>query len=319
MKKVNVVLSTYNGEKYLSVQLDSLLNQNYRNISIYIRDDGSSDKTLDIIKQYEMKTLQGIDIHLLEDDCGNLGYVKSFLKIIRQIPDADYYAFCDQDDYWLPDKIERAVTILENMDSQKCLLYTSAYEVCDGNLKVLEKGHIPTPLSKLSVGKALSLYDGGWLLGFTCIMNHTLKDRAFNNSVVKMYSHDIWVQAVTVAFNGEIYIDKKVTAYFRRHINSTSIAESKINKSVFANWKYRWNETFRNGQLFSRIKDSICSFSNQYQMESLKKEDKIFLNNYSCISKKNSQILKKFFYPYRLKKNILVEFAWRLSILMGKL
>ena len=167
----------YNGEKYLRVLLDSLLAQTYCNIDIYIRDDGSTDNTPLILKEYENKTVNGISIHLLWDNLGNLGYVKNFLQIIRTSGDADYYAFCDQDDYWLPDKIAHAVEVLQTKPSYKCLLYSSAYETRDTDLNFLRKGHVPTPLEKLDVGKALSLYDGGWLLGFTLVMNKTLKKK----------------------------------------------------------------------------------------------------------------------------------------------
>ena len=67
--------------------------------------------------------------------------------------------------------------VLQTKPSYKCLLYSSAYETRDTDLNFLRKGHVPTPLEKLDVGKALSLYDGGWLLGFTLVMNKTLKEK----------------------------------------------------------------------------------------------------------------------------------------------
>lgn len=319
MKKVNIILSTYNGEKYLDEQLQSLMNQTYKNIDIYIRDDGSRDKTVDIIKKYKNMKTDGIRIILVEDTSGNLGYVKSFLKIIRASAKADYYAFCDQDDYWFPDKIERAVKLLEREDFNCCLLYSSAYQVCDNNMKVLSEGHVPTPFEQLDVGKALSLFDGGWLLGFTCVINNTLKTRAFDNNIEEMYSHDIWAQAVAVGFGGKLLTDSKVTVSFRRHNQSTSIAEQSVSRSWILAWKYRWDEVFGKGSLFERLGSGIRSYSHQYKNQVEKKADKKFLEIFSNQTGGFIVRLKKLCYPHRLKKSLIVECAWRLAILIGKI
>ena len=93
-KKVNVLLSAYNGEKYIREQIESILEQSYKNIEIYVRDDGSKDGTLTILKEYEERGL----IHL---EAGkNVGFVKSFEWLIANGGEADYYAFSDQDDFW---------------------------------------------------------------------------------------------------------------------------------------------------------------------------------------------------------------------------
>lgn len=318
MKKVNVILSTYNGEKYLSVQLESIMKQTYPNVTIYIRDDGSTDSTLKIISDYQ-KEYSSNKIKLIEDNLGNLGYVKSFLTCIRHSDEADYYAFCDQDDYWFPNKIERAVQHLEKVETKKCGLYTSAYSVCDGELNVVGKWHKPTAASKLDVGKSLSLYDGGWFLGFTCVLNHELKKRAFDNQVIDMYSHDIWVQAVNIAFGGDLYIDKQVTSYFRRHEGSTSVAETSIARSLFDSWKFRWNEVFGAGNMFLRLKSSMISFKKAYGNCLKTKEDVCFITVFGTEENNLHNRVRKLFYPYRLKKSLLVEMAWRIAILFGKI
>lgn len=319
LKKVNVILSTYNGEKYLSEQLQSLLNQTYRNITIFIRDDGSTDKTLEIINEYKNKCENGIDICLYEDSEGNIGYVKSFLKAIRNSPKADYYAFCDQDDFWLPNKIELAVNALKKKEKKgNCLIYSSAYCVCDEKLQIMSAGHTPTPMSELSVGKSLSLYDGGWLLGFTLVINNVLKEKAFDNSVEKMYSHDIWVQAVAAGMKGDLIIGEQVSVYFRRHSNTTSIAESNVNQSFVEAWKYRLKELLGNGELFTRLNDGIESYLQVYKANLTSKEDILFAKRFSKSEGWGARF-GKLTYPYRLKKKLFVEIAWRFAILLGKI
>ena len=124
MEKVIVLLASYNGEKYLRDQLDSLINQTYKNIDVYIRDDNSTDKTMDIINEYCGKSINGINF-IKVDSCGkNLGYPDCFWEILKNVPRAKYYCFCDQDDYWLPEKIESSVKCLEKVD------YTSDDILC---------------------------------------------------------------------------------------------------------------------------------------------------------------------------------------------
>lgn len=317
MDKVNIILCTYNGEKYLRVLLDSLLAQSYGNIHVYIRDDGSTDSTPQILEEYENRSQGGVSIHVLRDDLGNLGYVRNFLHIIRSSGEADYYAFCDQDDYWLPDKMAHAVELLGQHPAQQCLLYSSAYETRDQNLEFVREGHVPTPLERLDVGKSLCLYDGGWLLGFTLVMNKTLKEKAFDNQAQEMYSHDIWVQAVAAGFGGRLIYDPRVGTYFRRHGSTTSIAESSVSRSFLAAWKYRWSELFGNGSMFDRLKSSMVSYAELYSGQMSRKKDQQFLTRFG--SREKGHRLGKLFYPHRMKQSLPVELAWRLAILLGKI
>ena len=92
--KVLILLSVYNGQKYLQEQLNSLYNQRGVDVSILIRDDGSSDHSIDIIRENQ----KDHDIKLIEGK--NVGFAQSFWELVRNATEADYYAFCDQDDYW---------------------------------------------------------------------------------------------------------------------------------------------------------------------------------------------------------------------------
>ena len=108
--EIAIFLSTYNGSRYLKKQLDSIANQTYIDlIHLYIRDDGSSDSTLDIISKYSCK----MNITVILGD--NVGPAKSFWELFtnKDIM-ADYYAFCDQDDIWDKDKVEKGVKALND-------------------------------------------------------------------------------------------------------------------------------------------------------------------------------------------------------------
>ena len=102
--QVDILLATYNGERFLDEQMHSLLSQSYTEWHLIIRDDGSTDNTLAIIQRYKKQYPNKITI--LEDNLANLGACRNFGRILEQ-SDADYAMFCDQDDVWLPKKIPR--------------------------------------------------------------------------------------------------------------------------------------------------------------------------------------------------------------------
>ena len=95
MKTVAVLMSTYNGENYIKEQIESIFNQKGVIVKLYVRDDGSKDRTLEILKDYNVNLEKGT----------NIGYIKSFMWLIKNVPFADYYALADQDDVWDEDKL----------------------------------------------------------------------------------------------------------------------------------------------------------------------------------------------------------------------
>lgn len=111
---IDILLSTYNGEKYVEELLESLNNQTYKDFNVIVRDDGSTDRTLDIIKKY--RDTNSLPIHILNDSLGNLGSTLSFETLMRNSK-ADYFMFCDQDDYWCEQKIEISLKRMYELES----------------------------------------------------------------------------------------------------------------------------------------------------------------------------------------------------------
>ena len=131
-EKVDILLATYNGEKYLKEQIESILNQTYKNIQIIISDDCSKDATRDILKEYENN--EKIKVVYQEK---NLGYVKNFEFLLKQV-ESDIYMLSDQDDVWKKEKVEKTVEKLkqENLD-----LVFGDLEVVDENLNTICKSY----------------------------------------------------------------------------------------------------------------------------------------------------------------------------------
>ena len=127
---VVVVLSTFNGEQYLREQITSLLNQTHTNVQIIVRDDGSQDRTREILADFSHK-FERVNVSYER----NIGVVGSFLRLLELVPeDVNYVALCDQDDVWRGDKIERALSMLGEVDGATPAMYCGAVEVVDENL-----------------------------------------------------------------------------------------------------------------------------------------------------------------------------------------
>lgn len=137
MYSVNILMSTYNGEKYLREQIDSIMNQTDVNIILTIRDDGSSDGTIQIIEEAKNSYPDKIVLFIGE----NVGYRKSFLELLKLSQDSDYYGFADQDDVWLPEKCTKAIKCLKKNNSLVGL-YASSLTITDEKLDVKYKKDI---------------------------------------------------------------------------------------------------------------------------------------------------------------------------------
>ena len=177
-KKVNIIMSTYNGEHFLVEQLDSLCNQTYENIDIYIRDDGSTDNTREILKKYIAENESSKRIIYVDDENG-LRYPKCFIKLLLESEKADYYAFCDQDDVWNSDKIENGVKELEKFENEnnKPLLYYTAVDYYDEKLNFVRHSKFASHLIKDT--QDLNLQDflfGGEPLGMTYMFNNPVRE-----------------------------------------------------------------------------------------------------------------------------------------------
>jgi glycosyltransferase involved in cell wall biosynthesis len=113
--RVAILLATYNGERYLDELMGSLLSQTYQDFVVLVRDDQSSDRTPEILDRWS--AAQPDKVRVVSDDRGNLRSSRNFSRLM-ELCDAPYFAFCDQDDVWLPDKIERAVNKIRKLENQ---------------------------------------------------------------------------------------------------------------------------------------------------------------------------------------------------------
>lgn len=204
--RVQILLSTYNGEAYLAQQLDSLLAQDYPEVEILVRDDGSTDGTLTVLRRYAACSRR---IRVFAGE--NLGYARSFMTLLQEAsPTAGYYAFCDQDDVWRGDKISRAVAALGEVDGDIPALYCTRLAVADAELRPL--GHSAVPRKGLTFRNALVECSTP---GCSCVINPPARNLLIPPPQW-LDAHDGWTYLVISAF-GRILYDETPTLLYRRH------------------------------------------------------------------------------------------------------
>ena len=216
MKTVGVILSSFNGKRFIRDQIDSILNQDGVSVDLYIRDDGSKDGTRGILKRYSERS--NVFIVLGE----NQGVGNSFMELLYSLPDCyDYYAFSDQDDVWMEDKLQTAV---DRLEGEQAVLYGSNLLCVDKDLNPIGMLYDTNKVFCDTLLPALirtGLY--GCTLVFTRDFFKMLCNRRPSRRLMKITLHDQWVPACAVAV-GKIIYDQDAHIQYRRHgKNYTSI------------------------------------------------------------------------------------------------
>ena len=208
MNKVQVLLSTYNGEKYIKEQIESILNQEEVEISLLIRDDGSLDKTVEIVKELESKN-SNITFYQGE----NLKPARSFMDLLNKSGEYDYYAFSDQDDVWDSRKLIFAINMLKSKED-KPSLYMSALNVVDENLNLIETKKVDGNYS--FEGEMIK----NFATGCTMVLNKNLRDIINNYKPNYIIMHDSWITRVCYAIGGNVIIDDNSYIKYRQHTSN---------------------------------------------------------------------------------------------------
>ena len=209
--KLMVLMSAYNGEQYIRQQIDSVLAQDVdAQLSLLVRDDGSTDSTGQILEEYaaagKLSWYRG----------ENLGPERSFWHLIRNAPQADFYALCDQDDVWLPDKLSRAVKQLCETDAQ---LYCSAFIATDGELNPIEHHH--SVLNQYTDYAHSLIYSTA--AGCTFVFTHKARNAAmaYDMDTHPAIIHDWLLHKIVTVTGGNMIFDPVGSIYYRQHGHNT--------------------------------------------------------------------------------------------------
>lgn len=214
--KTKILLSTYNGQKYIEEQLYSisrLILQSDHQIELIVRDDGSTDNTLEVLNKFASDEIVSMVVY----PGNNCGVIESFWWLIENCGDADYYALCDQDDSWDEFKLYVATHRLECCDNNEPSLYCSAYDFTNQNLEPIARF---TSKSDFSLESILTQNTSP---GCTYVFNHSLMNKLrkieTTNLSKSVIMHDSLV-LMTCATFGKVIYDKNSYLLYRQHSNN---------------------------------------------------------------------------------------------------
>jgi glycosyltransferase involved in cell wall biosynthesis len=236
MDRVNIILAAYNGEKYIGEQIESILKSTFLNWRLWIFDDGSTDKTGSIVSEYSKKWP---DIRY-NRNAENKGVTRNFLDGVRSVSNyldkssnvtdneaskheitnfQDYFMFCDQDDVWMPEKIEKTLKQMKKVENKYgkdsiAAVFTDA-RVVDENLKTITSSFFKT--SKLDTRKKdlAHILMENKLIGCTVMINRKLTEKLGTLPSQARY-HDWWIALIAASF-GHISFLSEATMLYRQH------------------------------------------------------------------------------------------------------
>ncbi len=292
MEKIDILLATYNGEKFIKEQLDSILNQTYTNFRLLISDDNSTDNTKNIIKEYEEKDNR-IKCFFQKE---NLGVVANFEFLLKQV-NSKYYMFSDQDDIWKENKIEIS---FKKMESTNCDLVYTNLEVVDKDLNTIYPSYwklkgLENKVKKYNNFEAL--YLNNFITGCTMLVKSEYINKILplpNNS--KYILHDYWI-ALIISQIGKIkYVDESLIKY-RQH-KKNNVGSKKKSSTMESLDEIR--------KLFIQVKIEHFEVF-------IKNEDKFLDEEYKSLNKKALEYYKML----ESKKNINFK-NWKLFFKLYK-
>lgn len=294
---VSVLLSTYNGHDYIRQLVDSVLVQENVEIKLQVRDDGSSDDTIEILKSY-----QDSRISIRTGD--NLKPALSFLRLLKECDDSEYYAYCDQDDYWYPNKLYTAISELEKYDSPA--LFISTYDVTDEKLNKLftfdMKFNEPLRLQDVLLYRAPSACN--------MVFNHKLREVINKSNPKFIRMHDFWTLIVSLSHKYEIVTKDIPLMKYRQHegesVGITPTVATRVKrllKSLVSGKNERWRQA---KEAYEAYKDEI-----EYDQKDILETVVLYRNS---MKNRFKLLLDKRF----TTSNHYVNMLFRFSVLIGK-
>jgi len=213
---VDVLMATYNGEKYVAEQIESILNQSYKNIRLIISDDCSTDRTPSILEEYSKKDNRILIVEHKE----RFGVVKNFEFLLKQVKNP-LYMFSDQDDYWEKDKIQSSIDCIEK---ENAILVFGDLEVVDENLNTIYKSFGDFMLLNKKINKYINSNRLNYL--YNCVTGCTvlskkeyIKDLIPIPSFSKYLIHDHWI-GIILSLNGKVAYMPETHIKYRQHGNN---------------------------------------------------------------------------------------------------
>lgn len=291
---VDILVACYNGEHFLKQLLNSLINQTYKDFNIIIRDDGSTDNTLMILKEY--KSLYPDRITLVKSTPSKSAK-NNFFELMNHAS-SDYIMFCDQDDVWLEDKIELTLNKMKQAEkafkSTTPILCHTDLKVVDKNLNVLNPSFFKMQkfdISKNSLNRALVQ---NIVTGCTVMINKALLNLAKGTNSDDIIMHDWWLYLIASAF-GKVEVIKTPTILYRQH-GENQIGASDPSKASYYAKKLKSGSTLH--LTYSQAKCFYDSFENRLSNNQIELVSEYMSFPQKSKIKKLSSIIKNDFWKH---------------------
>jgi glycosyltransferase involved in cell wall biosynthesis len=269
--KISVVMTTYNGARYLEEQIESLLNQSLLPDEIIVCDDCSSDGTVKILDKYQIagKLTYYINEH-------QLGLINNFKKVVSLAQKSNYVALCDQDDIWLPDKLEKCAVLLENMDHNVPNMVHSDLILVNENNQLLNKSFRNEFGQDKYLHNLESLLFGNFVTGCTIVMSPQL--RAFFSEIPSnVQFHDSWIALAAFSFGLVKEVPEALIRY-RKHDTNLSIAPDTKPRNRYRSTLLQIFSYLRGDDDFLRDRlNSIQLFYNIYGNQLTQDKQRVFI------------------------------------------
>lgn len=307
---VAVIMSTYNGERFLREQIESILLQENVKIKLFIRDDGSRDGTAEIIAEYA-EMFPNI-IFWNKDQIQNLGIRDSFLMLLKEVcaayPAINYFAFADQDDVWKKDKISTAVRLIreQNSNEEKPTLYYSNKTFVDAELQLIEEERIKY------FGDFYDILWPSLASGCTMVMDRPMVNLAISEMPTKYQSlHDAWVYRLAVLCGATVVFDPTSHILYRQHgdnncgKDATNLVRKRSIFSLFSNHHFMMQTQMKE---FLRLHEKDISPENRKYMD--------WVMNYH---KSFSAWWNMAFCPLARKRGAALHCVWLAKLILRKI
>ncbi|TWT16602.1 glycosyltransferase family 2 protein [Streptococcus sp. sy010] len=307
--KVNILLASYNGQSFIGQQIESIQQQTFTDWTLWIRDDGSTDKTLDVVKSYMAEDER---IRLLPNpNQKNLGVIKSFHRLLKQ-EQADYYFFSDQDDVWLPEKLSLCLEKAQEFAKECPLLIYTDLSVVDEQLNVLYPSMIKTQSHHANTNLRQELTENT-VTGGTMMINHALAQNW--TEIENLLMHDWYLALLATALGQLVYLDTP-TELYRQH--SDNVLGARTWSKRMKNWlqphklvtKYWWLITASQKQA-ALLLDKDLSQPNRDLIEAyVGLLDKPLVERIGLL-KKYQFAKNRWFHTFIFRMLIVTKFAYR--------
>lgn len=310
MNKIQILMATYNGEKYIAEQIESIINQDYEDWELLVRDDCSTDNTPNIINEYLSNYPD--KILLIKNNSVRLGASQNFMYLLSKST-SDYVMFCDQDDVWNKNKLSlffNSMIVYEGKyNNNTPIIIHSDLEIIDSQNKTIAKSFhelAKTPPEKFTTLNKLLVK---CFPGCSTMINRSLINISLLHSLKDIESHDLWMFLIASIFGKVFYLEEKTMKY-RLHSNNTIGLGSKRGGyeknilKILINFNKKRNIFYQDEQ----VRHKCASLILDNYVSSLSKETTNILLGFNYLTNSSFLLRKYYLFKYNFfEENFLMN------------